>query len=178
MGNWLSLVLLFAALLGETALQEDHCNEGILAVNPRSISPGRLFTLTTAYPVQNISGEGNFSDGYMCTLVETDSEACDNTTCVQQARCQDRGELLVPDNAFVNLSLLLQLPIPEDEEGDLESDEKSLSSSDYPVCYGSVQVFWNQNGELCIRTLLYQVCGTMGPVEPLCNCVVPQPCMM
>ena len=132
-------------------------------MNPPSLSPGRLFTLTTAYPVQNIdvsyplNGEGNFSDGYMCTLIETDSEACDNTTCIQQARCQGRGELLVPDKAFVNLSLRLQLPIPEDEEGDEES------TSNNPVCYGSVQVL--------VQMHIFH----SADAQPLCNCVVTQP---
>lgn len=156
MGKFL-LALLFAVLQGEIALQMDDCNEGILAVMPPSLSPGRLFTLTTAYPVQNInvsyqlSGEENFNNGYMCTLIETDSEACDNTTCVQWASCQDRAELL-PDNAFVNLSLLLQLPsIPESEEeskeGSEEEDEEEAPNKS-PICYQSIQVFWNQNGEL------------------------------
>jgi len=187
MGKFL-LVLLFAVLQGEIALQVDDCNEGILAVIPPSLSPGRLFTLTTAYPVQSInvsyqlSGEENFNNGYMCTLIETDSEACDNTTCVQWASCQDRAELL-PDNAFVNLSLLLQLPsIPESEEeseeGSEEEDEEEASNKS-PICYQSIQVFWNQNGELYKSYFLANnsmcLCGFQHTFESICSCLEPQP---
>ena len=185
MGKFL-LVLLFAVLQGEIALQVDDCNEGILAVIPPSLSPGRLFTLTTAYPVQNInvsyqlSGE-NFNNGYMCTLIETDSEACNNTACVQWARCQDRGEVL-PDNAFVNISLLLQLPsIPEskeesEEEGEEEDEEEAPRKS--PICYQSIQVFWNQNGAL-YKPYFLAMClcghGFQHISESVCSCLEPQP---
>ena len=75
-------------------------------------------------------------------------------TCIQQAHCQGRRELLVPDKAFINLSLRLQLPIPEDEEGDEES------TSNNPVCYGSVQV------------LVQMHISHSADAQPLCNCVV------